>query len=365
MKHFRNNILLFTFCICSLIRLPYRAIWVSIIFSGLIFCGLNYYLDHDSFRAAGLILYAILSLFFSDYLVLAPLFVYSGMALLKKHGRLCLSMPAAAIVFILFLHRTGEQEPALFLSLAGCVVSAVLYRDAVQFDSLWSVYTSSRDDTTRRNLLLSEHNKNLMEKQDYEIYAATLKERNRIAREIHDNVGHLLSRSILVTGAIRTISSEPSLTASIISLEETLHQAMNSIRESVHDMHDDSIDLKDASRQLLSSFTFCPAVLSYDMGNDIPVPVKYCFLSVLKESLSNMIRHSNATQASVTMREHPGLYQLCIEDNGTLLNETVSISDTDTGIGLANMRERVRKLNGHFTTQTGPGFRIFITIPKE
>lgn len=52
-----------------------------------------------------------------------------------------------------------------------------------------------RDDSTEKNLLLEEKNRMLAEKQDYEIYAATLKERNRIAREIHDNVGHLLSRS--------------------------------------------------------------------------------------------------------------------------------------------------------------------------
>ena len=50
-----------------------------------------------------------------------------------------------------------------------------------------------RDDSTEKNLLLEEKNRMLAEKQDYEIYAATLKERNRIAREIHDNVGHLLS----------------------------------------------------------------------------------------------------------------------------------------------------------------------------
>jgi signal transduction histidine kinase len=42
-----------------------------------------------------------------------------------------------------------------------------------------------------------------MEKQDYEIYLATLRERNRIAREIHDNVGHMLSRSILQIGALK------------------------------------------------------------------------------------------------------------------------------------------------------------------
>lgn len=68
-----------------------------------------------------------------------------------------------------------------------------------------------RDTSTELNLVLQEKNKNLMEKQDYEIYLATLRERNRIAREIHDNVGHMLSRSILQMGALVTIHKEEPL----------------------------------------------------------------------------------------------------------------------------------------------------------
>ena len=68
-----------------------------------------------------------------------------------------------------------------------------------------------RDTSTELNLVLQEKNKNLMEKQDYEIYLATLRERNRIAREIHDNVGHMLSRSILQMGALITIHKEEPL----------------------------------------------------------------------------------------------------------------------------------------------------------
>ena len=64
-----------------------------------------------------------------------------------------------------------------------------------------------RDDSTEKNLLLEEKNHMLVEKQNYEIYTATLKERNRIAREIHDNVGHLLSRSILITGAAKAVAA--------------------------------------------------------------------------------------------------------------------------------------------------------------
>ena len=58
---------------------------------------------------------------------------------------------------------------------------------------------------------LQKKNKALQEKQNYEIYAATLRERNRIAREIHDNVGHLLSRTILLTGAAKTLNRDKNM----------------------------------------------------------------------------------------------------------------------------------------------------------
>lgn len=158
----------------------------------------------------------------------------------------------------------------------------------------------------------------LVEKQNYEIYTATLKERNRIAREIHDNVGHLLSRSILITGAAKAVSSSEAVSPLLDSLDISLNQAMTSIRTSVHDLHDESVNLRESVEGLISEFQFCPVSLDYDMGLEIPREIKYCFISIVKEALSNMVRHSNATGAHIVMREHPALYQLCIEDNGNL-----------------------------------------------
>ena len=58
--------------------------------------------------------------------------------------------------------------------------------------------------------------------QDYEIYLATLKERNRIAREIHDNVGHMLTRSILQLGALSVINKDETVGEAINDLSGTL-----------------------------------------------------------------------------------------------------------------------------------------------
>ena len=83
-------------------------------------------------------------------------------------------------------------------------------------------------------------------------------------------------------------------------------------------------------------------------------------IAIVREALSNISRHSNATEASVSVLEHPGFYQLIIQDNGT----QTAVSGSG-GIGLMNMRERVEDFHGIFRTENKNGFRIFISIPKQ
>lgn len=231
----------------------------------------------------------------------------------------------------------------------------------VSYEQLHHQFIHSLDEHTEQQLLLKEKNQALLAKQDAEIHAATLKERNRIAREIHDNVGHLLSRSLLMTGAIQTMNQSNELQIPLQQLDSSLNQAMNSIRDSVHDLHDESLNLEASVEQLVREFQFCPVTLSYDMGYEPPTAVRYTFLSIAKEALANIIKHSNATSVKLTMREHPCLYQLEIADNGTQIKPSFSKAK---GIGLTNMQERVSQLQGTMTLYTEKGFRIFITIPK-
>ena len=144
----------------------------------------------------------------------------------------------------------------MYLLIVGILLSLVLKLKEEAYEELEQEYRKTRDDSKERNLLLQEKNRSLIEKQDYEIYTATLQERNRIAREIHDNVGHLLSRSILITGAAKAINASDALSPVLDDLDHSLNQAMTSIRTSVHDLHDESLNLKEAAESLTSDFTF-------------------------------------------------------------------------------------------------------------
>ena len=261
----------------------------------------------------------------------------------------------------------------LYLFIFGILLSLVLKLKEEAYEELEQEYRKTRDDSKERNLLLQEKNRSLIEKQDYEIYTATLQERNRIAREIHDNVGHLLSRCILIVGAMKIVNEDKKLSSSIEQLEESLNTAMTSVRESVHDLHDDSVNLREVTEELVGEFTFCPVDLSYDMGYDVPREIKCGFIAIVKEALHNIVRHSDASKVKIVMREHPALYQLIVEDNGTVKEPIQSggvkaVSreyQSGQGMGLRNMSDRVRMLGGMMQIVRKEGFRIFITIPKE
>lgn len=274
---------------------------------------------------------------------------------------------SAAACVLLIVHGICFSTDILLICIGLCAMLAgfLLSEQTRARDSLEDTLRQTMDDSTERDLLLTEKNRTLLEKQDYEIYTATLKERNRIAREIHDNVGHLLSRSILLVGAAKTVSRDGALAPALDSLDESLNAAMDSIRSSVHDLRDESVNLEEALRSLIEEFTFCPVAYCYDAGRAVPRDVKYSFISITKEALSNIMRHSGADKASVTIREHPAMYQLCIEDNGKGNAAGREASSPTDGMGLSNMKERVAKLGGQIHISKETGFRILITIPKR
>ena len=207
--------------------------------------------------------------------------------------------------------------------------------------------------------MMHERNQALIEKQNADIHAATLSERNRIAREIHDNVGHMLTRSLLQVGALKVIAGDDALDEPLTELQNTLNTAMTNVRTSVHDLHDDAIDLESTLWEIIDGVNTTKISLEYDVEGTLSNPIKYAFIAIVKEAVNNIQKHSNAKNASIRVCMHPGFYLLSIADNGT------KISTTDSrGIGLSNMEERVRALNGVIRFDTENGFKITIIIRR-
>lgn len=286
------------------------------------------------------------------FFCMLPLLLYD--ALWEK--KWWLAAPASLILLRLRELSTGQ----IIITLCTLAVTVIIYLRVSVLEDTVRKLTDLRDEIAGKNRQLSEQNLLLAEAQDNEIHLATLKERNRIAREIHDNVGHMLTRSLLQSGALIVINKDEELREPLESLRETLDSAMTSIRESVHDLHDDSIDLRrvieDCIGTMDSRFTVS---LDYDAGEHMPGEIKLCMIGVVKEGLSNAVKHSNGNRIDIVIREHPAFYQLMLEDNG-------SCSEIkEGGIGLKNMQDRAEALGGRISfTPSAKGFRIFMSVPR-
>lgn len=224
---------------------------------------------------------------------------------------------------------------------------------------------SVRDASMEHDMLMEQMNHQLIEKQNAQIYNATLKERNRIAREIHDNVGHMITRSILQVGAIGVINTDEKLKAPISDLKSTLDTAMDSMRKSVHDLYDESVDLRQALAKLKPTDSAFAFSLEYDCEDDVPRDVKYAFIAIAKEAVNNAVKHSNGDEIRIIVREHPAFYQLEIMDNGTSADERRLSGETGDGIGIKNINERVAAIGGIMRIKADDGFRIFVTLMKK
>lgn len=307
-----------------------------------------------TFTAAALI--ALCSLFCGVFPLMFcsfPLLLYD--ALWEK--KWWLVTPAAVI--LLNIDKLDPQQ--IMLTAAAIAVTVIIYKRVSHLETTVATLTSLRDEVAGKNRQLAEQNLRLAAAQDNEIHLATMKERNRIAREIHDNVGHMLTRSLLQSGALIIINKDEQLKEPLESLRSTLDSAMTSIRESVHDLHDESIDLKkvieDSISAVDSRFTVS---FDCDISENISGNVKMCIIGVVKEGLSNAVKHSNGNRINIVIREHPAFFQLMLEDNG----KCTEIKES--GIGLKNMSDRAAALNGRITfTPSEEGFKIFMSLPKS
>ncbi|NLP35638.1 MAG: sensor histidine kinase [Clostridiales bacterium] len=322
------------------------------------------YFEDGRVRLVGSLLFAAICFFQPEYIVFLPFVLYD--VLLNRNQWVVATLP------ILLLVHMPEYSSATVLVSVGFTTAAYILRFKTdRLNKLQMDYYELRDVSTHISLELEAKNKDLLANQDAQINLATLNERNRISKEIHDNIGHLLSRSLLQIGAMLIIAKEEPIRDGLSSLKESISQGMDQIRNSIHHMYDESIDLYQQLDRLVKDFTACHISYEYDIKNPPPLPIKHSLIAIVKESLANVMRHSNATRVSILLREHPAIYQLIIQDNGTLskqqqksLTEMIERQDFGSSMGLRNIFERVKGFDGNINLSFDQGFKLFITIPK-
>lgn len=313
------------------------------------------------------ILFSIASLISLPFALFLPLSVYDMARDTRVMVRACWILPALGAALRLPLAPTA-------VIVIACGVAYLLSFRARKADSEQIAYRRARDNVREASLALEGKNRGLREKQDLEVRLATLAERGRIARDIHDNVGHLITRSIMQVEALQVVHRDNvPVCDEFAQVGTTLHEAMDTVRASVHDLHDDAFDLETQIGEVAAGVT-----LSVDVdyrATELPVEVGYCFIAVIREALSNSSRHGNADRASVSVVDYPGFYRLTVHDNGSVAPSDSALDglnggfaaqrrNASRGIGLSTMADRVRVLDGMFRVGYDRGFKVFVTVPK-
>lgn len=218
-----------------------------------------------------------------------------------------------------------------------------------------------RDGLKEDTIYLKRFNEQLKIDREKNIHIAVLTERNRIARELHDSIGHTISSSILQVEALK-ISSDGATEVGLNQLQETLDNGMNDIRNSIHNLHRESFDLENKINSLISEISHIDVELNYGLEGDLPYDLKFDIISLVKEGITNCVKHSNASTLNITLVSQPKFYSIIIKDNGSDYQD--SERKSSDGIGLISMKEIAGKYNGFLNYGYDKGFKIHITLMK-
>lgn len=227
-------------------------------------------------------------------------------------------------------------------------------------------------DDFRERLMQEELSRRRIESEKVkDIEIAVLRERNRIAREIHDSIGHTLSSSILQVEALKLSFSDEMLIGHLENLQKTLDSGMLDIRQSLHHLHNSSLALEEEIRSLIEKQGGLSIRFSFQAEeNGMDYAMKYAILSVVKEALTNIRKHSNAKKVEIRLIEHPSFYAFSIKDDGSLFSggqpsDRKGIRSFQKGIGIRSMEETAKRWRGYVNFEFQDGFLIHLVLKKE
>lgn len=309
--------------------------------------------------------------FFPGVLIAFPMALYAlaGSPLSSRRGldiavRALLSAGMLSEVYYLTGNIVTTAYSLLIMALAGYL--AVKTGLARQKETL---LLSKFDDARQDSLNAKRLGEEIMKNADNEVYTARLKERNRIAREIHDNVGHMITRVIVQMQAIKIINKDEKVARQLDSVSETLDLAMTGIRKSVHELHDDSIDVSIAVNDIIKTL---PERFDVDVNTSIESPAdnktKSCILGIIKEAVTNISKYSSGDKVRIEVVENNTFWRILVRDNGENPERDYMLTGdymASGGLGLKNIASRAASCGGRASVRSGKdGFEIMATLPK-
>lgn len=191
-------------------------------------------------------------------------------------------------------------------------------------------------------------------------------ERKRLARELHDTIGHALAgMAVGVDACITMIDKNPQLAkAQLKVISKAIRKGMKDVRNSLNKMRPDFLQqyrLKEAIEKMkeeISNVTDLKINLNYQIDETgFDTKIEDILFRVIQESITNSIRHGLATVVDINIYKENNLLCLKIKDNGK------GCKAINYGFGLKQMVERVSQIRGDINFYSENGFTTEIKIP--
>ena len=258
-----------------------------------------------------------------------------------------------------------DYDSVLSAALDGLLNLLILFAHFAVANFLISFYKTNKKLTAALKEA-DENKKRLEEAYEQLSETAVFEERNRIARDIHDNAGHSMTAVIMQTEAAKLIidSNPDEAKSRIISANIQAKNALEQMRESVHLLagRNASLTLKQEIEEIIAqTMDGTDVVVRYDVADvSLPYDKRRFIVNSLKECLANGMRHGGANAFYVELALGEESVSLTVSDNGTGLP-----TDFKEGFGLRGLREKAAALGGSIVldSEEDEGAEIKISVP--
>lgn len=280
----------------------------------------------------------------------------NGLDLLRKFNEMGLTTPAIML--------TGKGNPDIDMQ--------AMQEGAADYLEKGSLTPSLLERTIRyvlernRTLLLLKERKNQLKMLSRKLLSVQEKERQHIARDLHDSIGGTLT-AVKYALEEKLYFQENGAPFDGTNLEEIISwvkKAMDETRTMCSDLRPDVLDDLGLLAAMQTLFRRCRQVcegleitshIDVDEG-DVPEELKIAVYRILQEALNNISKHSEATRVEVRLSESREGLELAIRDNGTgfTVPDFSKEQRRNEGLGLGSMRDRTELLSGQFALHSQP-----------
>ncbi|NJO43917.1 MAG: sensor histidine kinase [Cyanobacteria bacterium RU_5_0] len=295
----------------------------------------------------------------------------------KRAGRVIVTLVAFALFITMLVHRlqylsirAGQPVPERIRSIVtGFALNSTLLFGLALLFVLLLVNALLAERQSREKLAIAHQ-----QLQQYALRVenlAMVQERNRIAREIHDSLGHSLTAlNLQLEGALKLWQANPDRAQSFLRQAKQLGStALQEVRQSVAAMRTDPLhgkSLEQAIASLVQDFQWTTSIqpnYQIQLASSLSDEVSRVVYRIVQEALTNICKHADATQVWIQIQATLTDLQLTIQDNGKgFLPE-----QNQSGFGIQGMRERTLALGGRLsiTSAVNQGCCITVTLPLQ